>query len=1050
MFSSLIIEASAGSGKTYQLSNRFIALLALGEAPEDLIALTFTRKAAGEFTRRILNRLAVGASSPEEAASLAEELLPTLQGEAASKMPAITTQAHLPKLDMTAFRELLAKLIQALDRLQLSTLDSFFTRLVQCFGPELGLPGFEMLDEEAYDLAREDTLFEVLNGSGLRARQRSHFLSAFAVANYGNEESRVRDSIIQFIQEHHERYLQNGRFEAWGNGPALWHDFEDWPTHTPEAFTALAQVISEESEADFGHKSMNKALRNIAHASTQYSPGTPLPKELAGNLSKWTDGAQPGQIITVNYYKKDREFSLRLSNALLDLRDLIRIAEIEVFLKRTQGIWAVVSAFEAQYNKQCRSQGRVSFTDLTLLLQQHAVLARQTGFNELAYRLDSKFKHWLLDEFQDTSRRQWDVIEPVIDEAASDVEGERSLFLVGDTKQSIYGWRGGEPRLFNELRTKQDWLRLHNWTMSQSWRSSSTVLDFVNLIGDPEGVGIKQMPNAMRQRWNFEQHRAARQVQGEVRILQFQERRGEDLPARKSAFISEMKRLNPIARGLSCAVLVSSNKQVQEYTGLLREHTDLAVEAEAAVGIATDSPMGLAILDWFRYLVSPGDQFARRHIECSPLSESINLFGEHPSAQWTQACSEISSEGVTTHLQKLMGQLPETFHLGDFQEHRLESIFHCARGFDERGGSLEEWLRVIENKQQREASAEGAIQIMTVHKSKGLEFDMVFLPELGASNYDDMRRMGILTEEDTEHQPSHFMLTPSKGVIMSDAVLSKQYQDWVADNCFERACNLYVSLTRAARALYIFLPPPSSTKNPLNDAEWIRNTVGDIEAEDAHFENEVVGQEIYHRGTPHWLEAFPPKSTQLELVTHKIQLPSATPRQGRRTASSEKSQFFVKRKSRASRGGKEFGNEVHALFEGIAELKQHPTLPNNEAGRAVAACLKLPESAQWFDSQNHIETLREQAVEAIDANGVWFSGIIDRVRIHRDLNGKVTQVQILDYKTDSVDSAAHLTERYHSQLTSYATAIAEIYQIPTSQVSCHILSTKLKQYIPVC
>ena len=135
MYSSLLIEASAGSGKTFQLSNRFLALLALGESPADLIALTFTRKAAGEFTRRILNRLALGASSEQGAKDLAQALTPTLIGDNTSKQPGIVSVSQLPELSMGRFRELLASLVHELDRLQLSTLDSFFTRLVSSFGP---------------------------------------------------------------------------------------------------------------------------------------------------------------------------------------------------------------------------------------------------------------------------------------------------------------------------------------------------------------------------------------------------------------------------------------------------------------------------------------------------------------------------------------------------------------------------------------------------------------------------------------------------------------------------------------------------------------------------------------------------------------------------------------------------------------------------------------------------------------------------------------------------------------------------------------------------
>lgn len=1050
MFSSLLIEASAGSGKTYQLSNRYLAILALGQDPSDLISLTFTKKAAGEFSRRIMNRLAEGASNSESAEALARDLTPTLIGDSSTNQPGISTE--LPNLSQEHFQDLLVKLISSLDKLQLSTLDSFYTRLVSSFAPELGLAGFDMLDQERFALAREQTLQEVLNGNRLTGKQRDLFIQSFIHANYGNEEARVRDSILQFVESHHERLLRCPNEKAWGNGAMLWHDFEEWNQFDKVKFLALLQQAEDELPESFGHKTLDKTvLKTITELQT-YTPGTPLPKACE-NLFKWVQSlSSDGAEIHIIYYKKERIFPQRFTQNLLEIATTICQADISIYLRRTKGVWAVVQAFENQYHEQMRSQGRVSFADLTLLLEWHSVLSEKSGFNALAYRLDSQFKHWLLDEFQDTSRSQWRVIQPVIEEVMVDPDGERSLFVVGDTKQSIYGWRGGEPRLFDEISHREDWQTLQRWTMAKSWRSSQVVLDFINLCCESESAGMSIFPRETLDRWHFEKHISARELSGEVAVYQVSPKveDGEELSQKEAAILAELERTRPIERNLSCAIIVTSNKQVQEYALLLREHTNVPVQTESAVTIASDSPLGLTLLDWFRSLLYPADKFARSHVSLSPLIETIqSVFGEDYDSCIVTARREISIHGISHHLINLSQNI--TVELGDFQKMRLEQIIALARKFDEQGGSLEEWLRLLENQTHNEDSQSGAVQIMTVHKSKGLEFDVVILPELDGDKYDSINRMSILTKEDALQCPEHYLIKPNKNIIEYDEVLNGQYHQWIANNCFERACNLYVALSRSARALYLFLDEPTQSARTtlgtrLTDADWVRRSIGDIDSNEIESNNKVT--RLFHSGSSTWFEEHAIQYREPAASSSEVLLPEATPRKGRATASDSK-QANKQTSARASYGGREFGNRIHALFESIETLADESRLPKDSYGKVIRKALSLPEAQTWFNPTSNTEVIREQAIEAIDENGIWFSGVIDRALLHKPPQGTVESISILDYKTDNVSCEEELIEQYTPQLTSYAKALADAYSISISKISMSLYSTKLECFITI-
>ncbi|MEM7603248.1 MAG: UvrD-helicase domain-containing protein, partial [Verrucomicrobiota bacterium] len=212
-----MILASAGSGKTYQLTNRYIGLMAmqlLAErpvTPERIIAVTFTRKAAGEFFDSILKKLAGAAKNPEDA--------PALDTDDA------LTQA-VAELGREEFTRLLRIFINRMPRLFLGTLDSFYSNILRSFPGEFGLAGdFEILDAHLEATARKDVYRSVFQRRFDReekgdAAQRE-FLEAFRQATFGKEESRIRRELDQFVSDLHQIYLEASDGNRWGQKEAI-------------------------------------------------------------------------------------------------------------------------------------------------------------------------------------------------------------------------------------------------------------------------------------------------------------------------------------------------------------------------------------------------------------------------------------------------------------------------------------------------------------------------------------------------------------------------------------------------------------------------------------------------------------------------------------------------------------------------------------------------------------------------------------------------------------------------------------------------------------
>src|SRR3954463_16616886 len=176
----VMILASAGSGKTHALTNRYIGLLAHGAKPERIAALTFTRKAAGEFFDEILGKLARAASDEAAARELAAAI-------------------GLPAMRPADFLKLLREVTGAMHRLTLGTLDGFFARVVRAFPLELGLNGdFEVLQEHAAQLERRRVLRRMFaHADGDTARQ--DFIEAFKRATFGTEEKRLGARLDAFL-----------------------------------------------------------------------------------------------------------------------------------------------------------------------------------------------------------------------------------------------------------------------------------------------------------------------------------------------------------------------------------------------------------------------------------------------------------------------------------------------------------------------------------------------------------------------------------------------------------------------------------------------------------------------------------------------------------------------------------------------------------------------------------------------------------------------------------------------------------------------------------
>jgi len=467
------LEASAGTGKTKVLVDRYLNLLAAGVEPRRVLAITFTRKAAAEMRARIVADL-------------------TRMGET-GQIPADTWNDLRGRLSEVA----------------ISTIDAFCLSLLGEFPLEADVdPGFAVADETETPRLVDEALDRTLRIG--RAQSAHDAEVALLFARLG--ETRLRQALSRLLDRRLVAVQALDRFlgrspdltaeRAAARAVARLRDLFSGPDSRLGRFRAtgpdtprftlllhrLDQALSAGGAADPGLVAdVLSRLRD--HCLTQGGAPRKRPADLKGAFASATAYTAHGAMLA------------DLGPAIVDLLDAHR-GDVNVVLARSLR-WLTARAVE-QYTRTLDEHAAVDFTEA--LVKALALLARMEEFSQSRYRLESRYQHVLVDELQDTSRPQWGLVELLVRAWGEGVgvahEGPAppSIFVVGDRKQSIYGFRDAEvgvlddaARLIGRLRPGREPRR----AIVRSFRAVPALQQFVNDVGD-EIAKTPGRPDAFR------------------------------------------------------------------------------------------------------------------------------------------------------------------------------------------------------------------------------------------------------------------------------------------------------------------------------------------------------------------------------------------------------------------------------------------------------------------------------------------------------------------------------------------------------------------------
>ena len=1050
----VMILASAGSGKTYQLTNRFVKLLALGARPERIVALTFTRKAAGEFFDEILNKLARAARDPRAAALLAGEI-------------------GVPTLTAGDFLKMLRVVADEMPRLRLGTLDGFFARIARNFPLELGLAGeFEVLQEHAARMERGRVLRRIFERTGELNDAQREFIEAFKRATFGADEKRLGAQLDKFLDEHQEIFLDAPDGERWGNPRRIWPDGCEWLGAAPDAAAAAKILRTWIGAAPLGEKQRGR-WNDFLAALAGWSPGVVPPRTLAYVLEKALDAwaaLKAGRAV-LEFDRKRQELDLPACAALAQLTRHVVGAELARRLEITRGIHAVLAGYEAVYHDAVRRAGKLTFADVQRLLAPgedgERVLSREAADDRrlfIDFRLDAEIDHWLLDEFQDTSFGQWSVLRNLIDEAVQDPTGARSFFYVGDVKQSVFAWRGGDPRLFREIFDHYNRARpgvIAEEHLVKSWRSGPPVIAMVNAVFGDAPVIAGLFPGDAAVAWNHEwrDHESAKpELGGHVALLHAEEEDG-----RFATALQLLQEIRPLQHGLTCALLVQDNATAASLADYLRREGGLPAVAESDLHVCTDNPFGAALLALVKAAAYPGDTLAHAHLKMTPLGGLLADEGvATPEALTWSVLGQIHGEGFERTIDAWLRRLEPRLRADDAFSRLRARQFAAAAGLFDATGSREvaEFIQFMERHTVRDADTAAVVRVMTVHKAKGLGFDLVILPELEGTRLDG-RREGLAVHRAADRSVEWVLDLPGKPFYEQDPVLAAQVRTAEADACYENLSLLYVAMTRARRAMYVItkLPGKSTSRNfPKLLAETLGEDPVSVRVGKLELPGSFVGGDAdwhTHLTTP---PPMPPVSVEITrvdpaAVSKPHRLLSRLPSAGKGGELPGALMFSLE-----SGGAAEFGTAVHELLAEVEWLDAAALgrftkawAVRGVAGREAIACLRASELAGvWAQpAAARTEVWRERSVEVV-LDGVWVTGVFDRVVVETDAAGRARRTTVFDFKTDRMEVDADpgvVTARHSGQLNVYRRVAGMLTGLAPEAVECELVLTRLRRSV---
>lgn len=1078
---SVWVEASAGTGKTKVLSDRVLRLLLNGVNPSHILCLTYTKAAASEMNNRIINRLSDW--SVIEEPKLCEQL---------SQLLSLDIK-DLPENQITQARRLFAILLDTPGGIKIQTIHSFCQEILKRFPLEAGVsPYFEVMDDRETKEILSQIRQDILSGN-----KPAPILHALQYLTANTSEYTFPDILASITSNCN---LLENYFAATGGltaalakvNQSLGLSAEEtaetninlfWQNLDCNQLNYIIQALQKGSDTSlssaqrvaqaFEERNFDLLVQTMLTAKQEPNKRFLVKKSIAAypNASLYYEQICQSIITTLN----------RLGN--INLRD------------STTAVLTLSSELLRRYQNFKIARSKMDYNDL--IVKTAHLLSQSSGAEWVLYKLDGGIDHILIDEAQDTSPEQWQIIQALTREFFAGKGSKSShptIFVVGDGKQSIYSFQGADIEEFTSMhdyfaQTAPDFKTVN---MDVSFRSTAAILDMVNAVfASPiaaRGVSLSQGVH----------HEPSRIGEGghvEIWPLTYAESDNtsddvwfppvERVIAQSASALLAQKIASTILRKVQSGELKADGTPMRfrDFLILVQQRNSLVDEIVRAcknIGVAIAGVDKIKLLDQIaimdmlsaaKFAMLPTDDLNLACLLKSPIigltdDDLFKLCYDRKVCLWQQICQNPDYQKVADILSNLrqlgLNSRPYEFfahilvgmdgrnkfvaRLGSECEDAIDEFVNLTLAFEQDHiPSLQifiEWMQSddMEVKRNLEQSDLDAVRLMTVHGSKGLQAPIVILP-------DTVRFKSVKQEGGLLHNKQHLFYPLNKSYYNDECADIQARNQQLAQEEYNRL--LYVALTRAGEQLYICGYSNSREPNAQSWYNLCRDTLAQI-APKSSDGNPIT----YHLNS---LVATAPKK-QDKTATPTVELPKwlhqpakveapltkpLTPSHQDEQKVAAISPLLKVDNSHLYRRG----NIIHKLLQFV------PNEPMEKRASAIQTYLKfqaadIPEVEQQKISAEVLSLINsEQFAPLFGPNSSAevaimgkvgtqiISGQIDRLVIAGD------RVMIVDYKTNrpAAQSLAEVPLSYRKQMQAYRELISQIY--PQKKVETYILWT---------
>lgn len=1009
-----IYNASAGSGKTFTLVKEYLIILYNSPKKDrykNILAITFTNKAVGEMKTRIIE-------------SLAEFSKNDVTAENNPLLKAIIEETKFtPEVIRKKSTEILKSIIHNYAAFEISTIDGFTHRVLRTFARDLGIPmNFEV------ELSADEVLMEAVDSLISRAgsdKSLTKVLVDYTLSKTDDDKSwDISRDLFKIskllINENHQKPIQllkNKTLEDFDKfGKKLRSDIKIAEETLKLSADSFFELIENNGiqETDFSGQYVPKHFKKLQSGNGSVNFNTkwaekiedqPLyPKKASEDAKMTLDGLQNDIAEIFNASKQaffQIEFLSEIKKNLVQLSLLNEInREVEV-IKKDRNL-VLISEFNPKISEQVKDQPAPFIYE----------------------RLGERYQDYFVDEFQDTSTMQWENLIPLIDHNLSDTEHNSSLTLVGDAKQSIYRWRGGKAEQLIDLSnlTSQPFQVIQKVVnLPDNFRSGSEIVNFNNsffqfasaILSHPEyselfkasvqkpkkgdfGYVNLSFVEATKREEEFEIYpEKILEIIKELDLKGFNRRDICILTRKKSEGVAIAEFLNEhsVAVISSETLLLSQSKKVQFIVNLL----SFSMNSE-------DDQLKLQIFDFL----------AEEYLIPEETHQIILQNLPKNGAEFFEWLSDFNIQFETEQLKSLslyesVEYIIKSFHLVEksdaYIQFFLDFVFEATqKTFNSLHDFLERWNQQKDKLSIVVPETDNAVQIMTIHKSKGLEFPVVIYP-FANSELQDTRNDHLWLEVNDENIPVAY-LSASQKMLNWNTNAGEAYNNLIYKNELDTLNVLYVACTRAAQQLYILSNYHEKPKNSPNISDLLTDYLRSTDKWNDNLEYEFGNSE----------KMISSKKAENSSISNKYYYSSSTQNKAVHIVTRSGSLWDSKQQEAIEKG--EIAHEILARINRSEDLNKAITWAINsgmitteskeEITELISGIINHPELKLYYSSETR--NLNEKEIITTDGK---------RLRPDR-INITEKNIVIIDYKTGG------FVDTHEKQIFNYADALSKM------------------------